>query len=150
MAEDTHPPIDMRQLYGTTELSLRQRFENVSKSTRFHQDYCLNANITCVMKSGSNKYNCGDKSCKWEVCVRRRVDGAMYVSMLNDNHYEFRTSIAKLNNNKFAHYQNFKLQYVVTGIRIARPWFHLFKFVITQTWKRTDRSCIEQKMKSST
>ena len=43
MAEDTHPLIDMRQLYGTTELSLWERFETGSKATQFLQDYCLNA-----------------------------------------------------------------------------------------------------------
>ena len=67
MAEDTHPPIDMRQLYGTKELSPGQRFENGSKATKFLQDYCLHANKRFVMTRGSGKcniYNFGDRLCK--------------------------------------------------------------------------------------
>ena len=49
------------------------------------------------MTSGSgncNICNCGDKSRKWEVCVSRHVDGAMYVLTQNDNPYDFCVSIS--------------------------------------------------------
>uniref|UniRef100_A0AAV1U8U4 FLYWCH-type domain-containing protein n=1 Tax=Peronospora matthiolae TaxID=2874970 RepID=A0AAV1U8U4_9STRA len=50
------------------------------------------------MTSGSGKctkYSCGDKECTWGVRVSRRVDGAMYVSTINEKHYEFGASMSK-------------------------------------------------------